>query len=90
MILPFKKYKKQLFIRGGHTIPVFIGKSKIFKEILYKYVYKKIDYYHQLYNYGAKECHYNGNVINLPNGVDTKIFIQRIKIFRINFYLLED
>jgi glycosyltransferase involved in cell wall biosynthesis len=72
--LPFKKNKNQLFILGGHGTPVFTGYGKKLKFLIYTYMYKKINSYHQLYNGEALEYYYEGNTFTVPNGIDTNVF----------------
>ena len=39
--LAFKKNKNQVFILGGHGTPLFKGRTKKFKLLLYKIIYRK-------------------------------------------------
>ena len=72
--LPFKKDKGQVFILGGHGTPTFEGRYKKLKILLYKYIYRKIDSYHQLYVGEGVDYYYKGNIFTFPNGIDTKTF----------------
>lgn len=74
LALPFKKIKDQVFILGGHGTPVFKGRSKMFKLYTYKYIYKKIDSYHQLYDCEAAEYYFKGNIFTVPNGINPQLF----------------
>ena len=72
--LPFKKNEKQIFVLGGHGVSTSKGVGRKLKLLLNTHIYKKINYYHQLYAGEAVENGFLGSIFTVPNGIDTNVF----------------